>query len=194
VTPLIAKLVHLACMAGWWVIRLPFVRKARGNVIARDARDAREWLLLAISFAGLGLIPVAYIATGFPRAATQAFSPLRAWIGVAVFLAALALFQATHKALGRNWSITLKVRDSHELVVGGVYRYLRHPMYAAFWLWSIAQALLLQNWIAGLSGLVGFGTLYLFRIEREEALMRATFGAAWDEYARRTKRLVPFVH
>lgn len=64
----------------------------------------------------------------------------------------------------------------------------------AFWLWSIAQALLLPNWIAGLSGLVSLDTLYIFRIEREEALMRATSGAAWDEYAARTKRLVPYVH
>lgn len=193
-TPLVAKLLHLAGMIAWWVIRRPFERKIRRNVIRRDARDAREWTLLGISFTGLGIIPAVYVATGFPAALDQAFSPVRAWGGLVLFLGALALFRATHKALGRNWSVTLKVREGHELVTNGVYRHVRHPMYAAFWLWAAAQALLLQNWLAGLAGLVGFGTLYAFRIGREEALMRGTFGPAWEAYAARTKRVLPFVH
>lgn len=193
-TPLVAKLLHLAGMIAWWVIRRPFERKIRRNVIRRDARDAREWTLLGISFTGLGIIPAVYVATGFPAALDQGFSPVRAWGGLVLFLGALALFRATHKALGRNWSVTLKVREGHELVTNGVYRHVRHPMYAAFWLWAAAQALLLQNWLAGLAGLIGFGTLYAFRIGREEALMRGTFGPAWEAYAARTKRVLPFVH
>ncbi|MGG5817597.1 protein-S-isoprenylcysteine O-methyltransferase [Falsiroseomonas sp. HW251] len=193
-TPLVAKLLHLGCMVGWWIIRRPFARKTRRIALARNARDAREWALLSISTTGLGLIPLSYVLTGFPAFANQAFSPVRAWVGAVVFAAALALFQVTHKTLGRNWSVTLVVREGHALVTQGVYRYLRHPMYAAFWLWAVAQALLLQNWVAGPAGLIGFGTLYAFRIGREESLMRATFGADWDAYAARTWRVVPFLH
>jgi protein-S-isoprenylcysteine O-methyltransferase Ste14 len=78
------------------------------------------------------VIPFAYVVTGFPAAADQDFSALRAWTGAAVFAGALWLFHATHKALGRNWSVTLTVREGHELVTRGVYRHLRHPIYAAF--------------------------------------------------------------
>ena len=192
-TPLIAKLLHAACMVAWWLIRLPFERKTRRNVLRRDAMDAREKLLLAISLTGLGIIPAIYIATGFPAGLDQRFSPARAVIGLLIFLAALVLFHATHKALGRNWSVTLAVREEHALVTAGVYRFVRHPMYSAFWLWAIAQAFTLQNWLAGLAGLIGFGTLYLFRVGREEALMRETFGAAWDAYAAHTPRVIPFL-
>lgn len=192
-TPLIAKLLHGLCMVAWWVIRRPFERKTKRNVIAHDAMDLREKVLLSVSLTGLGVIPALYIATGFPAALDQRFSPLRAWAGLAVFVAALALFRATHKALGRNWSVTLAVRQEHALVTTGVYRFVRHPMYTAFWMWAIAQALTLQNWAAGLAGLVGFGMLYAFRVGREEALMRATFGTAWDAYAARTPRVVPFL-
>ena len=80
-------------------------------------------------------------------------------------------FHLTHRALGRNWSVTLEVRESHKLVTDGVYRHVRHPMYTAFWLWAVSQALLLPNWVAGFSGVVGFGTLYLFRVDHEERLM-----------------------
>jgi protein-S-isoprenylcysteine O-methyltransferase Ste14 len=193
-TLLLANSLHLACMIAWWVIRRPFERKTRRNLIVHQARGARESVLLAISFVGLGAIPLVYVATGFPAAAEQPFSPLRAWAGLAVFLGSLTLFRETHKTLGRNWSVTLQVREGHELITHGVYRYIRHPMYAAFWLWATAQALLLQNWVAGPAGLIGFGILYGFRIAREEAMMRATFGSAWDAYAARTKRVLPFVH
>lgn len=192
-TPLIAKLLHALCMVAWWAIRRPFERKSKRNVLVHDAMDLRETLLLGISLTGLGVVPGIYIVTGFPAALDQPFSPLRAAAGLLVFGAALALFHATHKALGRNWSVTLAVRQDHALITGGVYRFVRHPMYSAFWLWAIAQALTLQNWVAGPAGLIGFGTLYLLRVGREEALMRSTFGAAWDAYAARTPRVVPFL-
>ena len=192
-TPLIAKLLHGLCMVAWWVIRLPFERKTKRNVVVRDAMDLREKFLLSVSLTGLGVIPAAYIVTGFPAAFDQPFSPARAIAGLLVFVASLALFRATHKALGRNWSVTLKVREEHALVTHGVYRYVRHPMYTAFWMWAIAQALTLQNWIVGFAGIIGFGTLYFFRVGREEDLMRETFGTQWDDYAARTPRVVPFL-
>lgn len=192
-TPLAATLLHGLCIVAWWVIRRPFERKAQRAAIAHNAMDLREKLLLGVSFTGLGLIPFAYITTGFPATLDQDFSAPRATAGLALFAAALLLFQATHKALGRNWSVTLKVREDHSLVTDGVYRYVRHPMYTAFWMWAIAQALTLQNWVAGPAGIIGFGTLYLLRVAREEALMRKTFGAAWDDYAARTPRVIPFL-
>ncbi len=192
-TPLVAKLLHGLCMIAWWVIRRPFERKSKRNVLLRDAMDLREKALLLVSLTGLGLIPLLYIATGFPKALDQAFSAPRAVAGLLLFVAALALFYATHKALGRNWSVTLAVRAEHSLVTGGVYRFVRHPMYTAFWMWAMAQALTLQNWVAGPAGIIGFGLLYLLRVGREEALMRETFGTAWDDYAARTPRVIPFL-
>ncbi len=73
----------------------------------------------------------------------------------------------------------------------GLYKYVRHPMYLSFWLWAIAQFCLLPNWFAGLAGLVGVAILYFYRVGHEEAMMRAAFGASYDDYARRTGRVIP---
>jgi protein-S-isoprenylcysteine O-methyltransferase Ste14 len=54
--------------------------------------------------------------------------------------------------------------------------------------------LLLPNWVAGLSGIVGFGLLYLLRVNREEQLMIDTFGEDYRSYMLRTKRLIPWIH
>lgn len=64
-------------------------------------------------------------------------------------------------------------------------------MYTAFWLWAVAQALLLPNWFAGFSGIVGFGTLFFGRIGREEQMMAENFGDAYRAYMARTRRIIP---
>lgn len=187
----IAKAVYVLLAVGWYIIRIPHERRARRTPISRSARGAREIMLLSISFTGLGLLPFIYVATGFPRFANYQFQPIFAVIGTIVAAAALVLFHLTHRALGRNWSVSLDLRESHRLVTEGVYRYVRHPMYSAFWLWAIAQALLLPNFVAGLSGLIGFGTLYFFRVGQEERLMVDGFGAEYSDYMARTGRVVP---
>jgi protein-S-isoprenylcysteine O-methyltransferase Ste14 len=194
VTPTIAKFFWLGCVAAWWLIRLPYERKAKKAAVTASKRDAREWILLGISLSGLGIVPIVYVFTGFPVFASRAFVPVLAWAGVVPALASLWLFWRTHRELGRNWSVSLEVRDKHELITGGVYRLVRHPMYSAFFLWAIAQFLLLPNWIAGLSGLAGFGILYSFRVGREEQLMLDAFGDQYRAYMARTARIVPWIH
>ena len=193
ITPTIAKAAFVLLAVGWYVIRIPHVRRSRRTPIARSSRGPREITLLLISLTGLGIIPLLYIATGIPQFATYPFRPTQAFIGIVVALAALAMFHLTHRALGRNWSVTLEVRKNHTLVTDGVYRYVRHPMYTAFWLWAVAQALLLPNVVAGLSGLVGFGTLYVFRVVEEERLMIEAFGEVYRGYMARTTRLIPWI-
>ena len=128
------------------------------------------------------------------RGADLVFRPWLAWIGAAVFAVALWIFWSAHRELGRNFSPSLVVREQHTLVTGGIYSYMRHPMYTAFWLWVIAQALLLQNWVVAICGIVGWGILFFDRIGQEEAMMRETFGEQYDAFARRTKRLVPWIY
>jgi protein-S-isoprenylcysteine O-methyltransferase Ste14 len=186
-----AKAIWVALAVGWYLIRIPHQRRSRKTPVKRSERGAAEWILLSISFTGLGILPFLYVATGFPKTANHTFHTLQGWLGAVVAVGALWLFHLTHRTLGRNWSVSLEVRATHTLVTDGVYSRVRHPMYTAFWLWALAQALLLPNWVAGLSGLVGFGTLYGLRVGREEKLMLDSFGDAYVDYMRRTGRLVP---
>jgi protein-S-isoprenylcysteine O-methyltransferase Ste14 len=190
-TPVAAKAVFILMGVAWYIIRFPYARRSRRTAVVRSVRAWRERALLLVSFAGLGVVPVSYVATGFPKFAEYPFRPAQAWVGLFAAIAALALFLLTHRALGRYWSISLEIRENHRLVTHGIYRRIRHPMYAAFWLWAVAQALLLPNEVAGPAGLVGFGTLYFFRVGHEEQLMIAAFGDTYREYMERTGRLFP---
>jgi protein-S-isoprenylcysteine O-methyltransferase Ste14 len=192
-TLFIAKLAWWAGIIAWYVIRYPHQRRSRRTPVASRRERVRDGALLAVSFTGLFIVPVIWVTAGAPRIADYPFQPLLAWLGTAVFAAALYGFYRTHHDLGRSWSVTLEIRQTHQLVTTGVYRHVRHPMYAAFFLWAIAQALLLPNWIAGPAGLAGFGTLFALRVGREERMMEAAFGEAYKDYAARTWRVMPGV-
>ena len=193
-TPTLAKAAFALLAIGWYVIRFPYARRSRRFAVTHSARGLLDTVLLLISLTGLGIVPFTYIATGLPHFADYSFRPLQAWLGVMIVAAALTVFYLTHRALGRNWSISLELREGHRLVVEGIYRHTRHPMYAAFWLWAIAQGLLLPNWFAGCAGLVGFGILFFGRVAREERMMLAKFGDDYRAYIARTYRVFPGIY
>lgn len=193
-TVTIAKAILVIGAVSWFVIRLPHQKRSWKTRTRIDQRSTLEKLLLTCSFTGLGIIPFVYVISGMPRFADYPFQPVLAWLGTAFFAAALWLFYRVHRELGRNWSDSLEVREQHALVTEGLYRYVRHPMYTAFFMWAVAQALLLPNWIAGPAGLIGFGTLFLFRVGREERMMLDSFGEDYRAYMRRTARLIPGIY
>ena len=193
-TPAIPKLIFVGLVIGWYLIRYEHARRSRREKVVLSARGPLETALLIISLLGLGLVPLVYVATGIPRFAAYSFHPSLAWLGSFFAIAALGMFHLTHRALGRNWSISLDVREKHELVTNGIYRRVRHPMYSAFWLWAIAQALLLPNWAAGFAGLAGFGILFFGRVTREERMMLETFGDSYRAYMARTGRIFPSIY
>ena len=189
-----AKIIWVLGCVGWYVIRYPHQRRSRRTPVAERRDRVRDTVLMTISFAGLFAVPFTYAVTGQPKFADYPFHPTQAWLGVALLLGAMALFWRTHRDLGRAWSVTLEIRKEHRLVTHGIYARLRHPMYAAFWLWAVSQALLLPNWIAGLSGLIGFGTLFFCRVGHEERMMLETFGEEYRAYMARTKRIIPGIY
>ncbi|MBP0614681.1 protein-S-isoprenylcysteine O-methyltransferase [Jiella mangrovi] len=191
---LIGKICWVLMVVGWYAIRYPFERRAKRGRVKKTSRGRAETIRMLISLSGLGIVPGIFVATGFPRFATYDPSPILTGLGIAAMIAALVLFRLTHKALGKMWSVSLDIREKHRLVTSGIYRRVRHPMYTAFWTMALAQALLLPNLVAGLAGLVGFGTLYFLRVGPEEAMMEETFGQDYRDYRARTARLIPGVH
>jgi len=188
---LIGKAIWLICLVAWAVIRWVPNRRSRHVAIARTSRTPSERFSMAMSSAGLGIVPAIWVFSGWPAALDFSPQPLIVVAGAILFAASLRMFRITHKALGAMWSHSLDLRKDHRLVTTGIYEKVRHPMYTAFWLWALAQTLLLSNWLAAFAGVIGFGTLFFLRVGQEEAMMEERFGQDYRDYRARTKRLVP---
>jgi protein-S-isoprenylcysteine O-methyltransferase Ste14 len=190
--PWYAKAVILAASIVMVAIRAPHGNRSRGLKVARSCKTTREVVLLTLAWIGF-FVPLIWVAS---PAFSFAEYPLRLGplvAGIGLFVLGLWMFHRSHADLGTYWSITLEVRENHRLISRGVYRHVRHPMYAALFLYSIGQALVLPNWVAGPSYLVAFGILFALRIGAEEKMMLETFGAEYEAYMKKTRRLVPGV-
>ncbi|MEM1259145.1 MAG: protein-S-isoprenylcysteine O-methyltransferase [Bacteroidota bacterium] len=172
-------------------IRRPFQKRNKANAINIDEKDNEEKWLLGLVFLGMSILPFLYVVSPWLDFANYDLPLPLTIFGAVVLIPTAILFYRSHKDLGRNWSVSLEIRDEHNLVTNGVYRHIRHPMYTAIWLWVICQALLLQNYIAGLSGIITFGLLYFIRVEKEERMMEMQFGNRYKAYKQKTKRLIP---
>jgi protein-S-isoprenylcysteine O-methyltransferase Ste14 len=172
-------------------IRGIFGGRTKHNEKVVSRVDLRDRVLVGVVFVGNIILPALYLFTPWLALADYRLPGFIPWCGTAIMVAALWLFWRAHVDLGLNWSITLEMRKEHELITDGVYRQVRHPMYAAIFLFAIAQGFLLQNWLAGWAGFVSFAILYLVRTPREEEMMREFFGESYREYVQRTGRLWP---
>lgn len=188
--PWLAKAVILAASVVMVAIRAPHGQRSRGLKVVKHHKGRLEVILLTLAMLGF-FIPLIWVVS---PAFSFAEYPLRRGpfiSGIICFVVALWLFHRSHTDLGTNWSITLEVREHHQLVTHGIYRSVRHPMYLALLLYSVGQALALPNWVAGPSYLVNFGILLAFRLRVEERMMLEAFGDKYAAYMARTKRLVP---
>jgi protein-S-isoprenylcysteine O-methyltransferase Ste14 len=185
------NLVFLIGFVVYVGIRGVFKKRTKRNEVAVTRADALEKALLLIVIPGALLLPVVYIFTPWLDFADYRLPPWAPWCGAALMASALWLFWRSHADLGQNWSVTLELRRGHELVKHGVYRSIRHPMYASIWLWCAAQGLLLENWLAGWYAGAAFALMYFVRTPREEQMMCEAFGEEYRDYMRQTGRLLP---
>ena len=156
------RAISVRRISNWW-------RKKED--VSEDRDNGHDKELMFVSSLGMVILPFTYLFTPLLEFADYSLPAWVGWIGTAVFAAALWLLWRSHADLGENFSPELKIRDEHSLVTQGVYRHIRHPMYASHILWAVAQALLLQNWMAGPAFLVMSLPLYIVRIPREEKMM-----------------------
>lgn len=187
----VSEIIFIVGFVAYIVIRGVFEQRSKSarDVIKR-VRDG-ETVLLLVMVAGSMILPIVYLLTPFLAYADYRVPRLASYVGVVVMIAALYLFWRSHVDLAENWSRTLEMREGHKLVTHGVYRYIRHPMYASIWLFSFAQGLLLQNWLAGWSALAAFAVMYFVRVGNEERMMAEHFGKDYHDYLSKTGRLIP---
>ena len=172
-------------------IRYHFIKRTKSEKKTVRQVDRLEKILLAGVFPSALLLPPLYCFT--PLLSFADYDPASSirWAGAVIMLASLWLFLRSHLDLGQNWSVSLELRQGHELVSRGVYRWVKHPMYASIWLWGLAQGMMFANWFAGWAMIVSFAAMYFIRMPREERLMCEEFGDDYREYAKRTGRLFP---
>lgn len=113
-------------------------------------------------------------------------------IGLAVFATGVALLATCVWEFARRGRGTLSPVDPpRRLVVRGLYRYVRNPMYLAVSAILLGDALAARSLALVIYWAAFFLLANLFIIGYEEPYLRRRFGASYDEYAARVGRWIP---
>ncbi len=158
----------------------------------KEKRVTRQTVYLAvIQLLGLGLL----LALGYCDRRGIAVLPeseAARLAGLALALLGGAVMFWSVLDLGRQYSPEVTIQKDHRLITHGLYRLIRHPRYLGLLALVLGSALAFRSWIGIAADAILFVTL-LWRIRDEEAMLQREFGAEWEAYARRTRRLLPWV-
>jgi protein-S-isoprenylcysteine O-methyltransferase Ste14 len=162
-----------------------------------SARSGSNVLLAARSLLWVVLMPgivAGYIPWrffGFDRSIFDSIDA-RLVAGLAIFVAGVALLAACVWEFAKRGRGTLSPLDPpSQLVVRGLYRYVRNPMYLAVSVILLGEALAARSFDLVIYWAAFFAVTNLFIIGFEEPDLRRRFGASYAEYTARVGRWIP---
>jgi protein-S-isoprenylcysteine O-methyltransferase Ste14 len=162
------------------------------NLSSGEREDrANRWVLPAFAVIGLlsGYLPAYTDRIDF---CTFGGEGMR-WLGALLFILGGALRMWPVFVLGKRFSGLVAIQPGHRLVTEGIYRNLRNPSYLGMLVIAVGWALAFRSGVGLLLAALTLIPL-IARIEAEEALLRAQFGAEYEAYCTRSWRLVPGVY
>ena len=161
----------------------------RGGRRARTRRQDRgSFLLIYAGVVVYFIIAFSFASSGVAKLPNSVF-----YLGIFFMVLGIVIRQWAIAVLGRFFSRTVAVQERQTVVETGPYRYVRHPSYTGALIFFVGFGLALLSGGAVLALVPIFAVAYGYRIQVEEKLLIAELGEAYVSYARRTKRLIPFV-
>ena len=181
-------------IAGLWLAWLLYWYAAASNVKSVQRREtALSRMIYTIPLVAGAALMFWPRGTGwlFERfVAPQWFVELA---GLAILAAGLAFTVWARLHLGRNWSGTVTLKQDHELIRTGPYRFVRHPIYTGLLVAVFGTALALGQW-RGLIALALIAASFLRKMRIEEQFLRDIFPDAYERYRAEVRALIPFVY
>ena len=164
----------------YWLVAAFSVKKGR-VLWSRELGIRVVIVLLAVLLVRLGVLRDHGVNT----------DPGRAALGLVLFALGLGFAVWGRVQIGRNWGAPMTQKDEPELVNGGPYHLVRHPIYSGVLTAGVGTALALSwMWLIAV-GLAGVYFVYSATVE--ERYMTEQFPETYPAYRRSTKMLVPFV-
>jgi protein-S-isoprenylcysteine O-methyltransferase Ste14 len=166
-----------------------FRKKAPGTHETRRS-SVSQWgiALQAVGFALLWSFPR---VQWWPFKASTEGEVALATVAVGLAVASCVFCLMAVRTLGRHWTYQARVIEGHELVTKGPYAVVRNPIYLGIFGLMLASGLVFSRWWAFLAAVTLFLIGNQIRMNAEEKLLRETFGAVFDDYARRVPAFLP---
>lgn len=194
--PRMGQIFFLVAVGAWGVLEIYLHVFRRGGIAPGGygrpgvvERLSKSVMLAAFAFAGFG---ARLLTPDFAAGFRLPFTPVR-WVGATLVFASVPLRILSVVHLGGAYSVDLGVRPGQPLVTSGLYRFVRHPGYLSLIVAFAGVGLAFWHWLATPLCLLLPPGVLAWRMLLEERILERNYGEEYRAWARRTKRLVPFV-
>jgi protein-S-isoprenylcysteine O-methyltransferase Ste14 len=187
----IAAIVAIIAVQSYYVISEARMtaRTTRGTDNSADRGTRRlVWIFIAVAFDG------AWLPVVFGPGRLLALGDWLTWVGVAMMICGIAFRRYVISFLGKFFTATVQIRKDHQLIKDGPYRYIRHPSYLGILILALGNGIALANWISLLLCIVLPATGIIRRIRVEEKELYIHFGEQYQDYSKRTWRIIPHIY
>jgi protein-S-isoprenylcysteine O-methyltransferase Ste14 len=184
--------VFAITVASWIGFGLVFLLRGKPAAGVETKREpASRWgiFLQMIAFA---------LVWSAPRNPLTPIMPMPDWLQLAlgiftaaVAIAALWISIAAVRALGAQWAFDARLIEGHKLITQGPYRFVRNPIYLGIFGMILSTGLAMSRWWLLAIAITLFLIGNAIRIRSEEKLLRESFGAEFEDYARRVPAMFP---
>jgi len=112
-------------------------------------------------------------------------------LGTIFIVAGTIVNVAGRLALKENWANQIRIYAYHTLVESGVYKYIRHPLYASTIMMMYGFSFLFANPIVFMLNTIIFIPFMVYRAKQEDSMLAITFPEAFTEYKSKTGLFIP---
>ena len=187
----ILELIFWACFASW-IIPEAIAWRIKRSTDSTKTRDQGSLSLIVVLW-WVGIAMDFSLSLLMPQAVISSRKTLVFFAGICLMLMGMALRWYSASVLGKYFTFDVAIQSGQVLIEAWPYRYVRHPSYSGALMTLLGFGLALGNWVGLAAALSCLGFAYVYRIPIEEAALTLALGEAYEQYTKRTWRLVPFL-
>lgn len=185
---IISLLLMICVLAIAISVGISFANAGENTQVRKEKKSIVETFTMTLFF-------ILYYATIKFRIGEISFLPSN-WVVILSLFGILIVLLGTYVnikgryELGKNWANQIKVYKNHSLIQSGMYKVVRHPLYASLIWIFFGGSFIFLNYVAFLLNTLVFIPFMYYRAKQEEQLLSESF-PEYDEYKSKVMMFFP---
>ncbi|MHB1152554.1 MAG: methyltransferase family protein [Eubacteriales bacterium] len=156
------------------------VKKEKKSIVETGSMLAFYILMMLLVYKKVGIFGIDLIASMYVSAA-----------GTILIMIGTAINITGRFTLKDNWGNQIRIYENHTLTTTGIYKHIRHPLYASTILMLYGFSFLFFNIAVFALTTVVFIPFMIFRANQEDKMLADVFNGAFEEYKKKTGMFFP---